>query len=77
MAKILDVHIVPTAGRMRWRVTHAGRTVSSHHTQRRAFVAGIRLARVNGVDLVTHGRNGRIRSKDSYGNESPVRDEEH
>jgi hypothetical protein len=29
------------------------------------------------VDLVIHGRNGRIRSKDSYGNESPVRDTEH
>ena len=29
------------------------------------------------VDLVIHGRNGRIRSKDSYGHEAPVRDTEH
>jgi hypothetical protein len=29
------------------------------------------------VDLVIHGRNGRIRSKDSYGNETPKLDTEH
>ena len=38
--------------------------------------AGARAARRHAVDLVTHGRNGRIRSKDSYGNESPQRDTE-
>ena len=36
-----------------------------------------RQAKRRRVDLVIHGRNGRIRSKDSYGNESPVRDTEH
>jgi hypothetical protein len=29
------------------------------------------------VDLVVHGRDSKIRSKDSYGNESPRRDTEH
>ena len=39
--------------------------------------AGIREAKRRRVDVVTHGRDGRIRSKDSYGNESPVLDTEH
>jgi hypothetical protein len=42
--------------------------------QRRAVVAGVRLARRNRRDVVTHARNGRIRSKDSYGNETAVLD---
>ena len=75
--KTLDVHIVPSSGRRRWRVTHAGLTISSHHTQDRAHRTGVRLARINQVDLVIHGTNGRIRSKDSYGNETAAPDREH
>jgi hypothetical protein len=72
-----NVHIVPTGTRPGWRVTSATLTLSVHHTQRRAIVAGIRLARRNRLDVVTHARNGRIRSKDSYGNERPAHDREH
>ena len=53
------------------------RDVSNHHTQATAVTAATRVARRNGVDLVTHGRDGRIRSKDSFGNESSARDTEH
>ena len=77
MARQLDIHVVPNATRFRWRVTHAGLTLSAHFTQRRAVVAGVRVARRNRRDVVTHARNGRIRSKDSYGNEAAVRDREH
>ena len=77
MPNTLNVHIVPITARRGWRVTHAALTLSVHHTQRRAVVAGIRLARRNRLDVVTHARNGRIRSKDSYGNERPARDREH
>ena len=88
MPKTLNVHIVPITARRGWRVTHAAITLSTgtpraaflgsvHHTQRRAVVAGIRLARRNRLDVVTHARNGRIRSKDSYGNERPAHDREH
>lgn len=41
-----------------------------------AVRAGARAARRHAVDPVTHGRDGRIRSKDSYGNESSRRDTE-
>jgi hypothetical protein len=66
--------------------------MSRHHTQASAVRAATREARRYRVDLVTHGpfgsaagscslahgtRDGRIRSKDSYGNESAARDTEH
>jgi hypothetical protein len=38
--------------------------------------AGRRVARRARVDLVTHGRDGRVRSKDSYGNEGSSMDSE-
>jgi hypothetical protein len=70
-----DVHVV--VNRVpRWKVTQGGRTLSHHRTQRTALRAARRAARVHRVDLVTHGRNGRIRSKDSFGNESAARDTE-
>jgi hypothetical protein len=75
MRKQLDVHVVPDDGD--WLVTHAALTVSRHLTQRRAVTTAVRLARRNRLDLVTHARDGRIRSKDSYGDEGPARDTEH
>ena len=75
MRKHLDVHVVPDSGD--WLVTHATLTVSRHRTQRRAVAAGVRLARRNRLDLVTHARDGQIRSKDSYGDEGSARDTEH
>jgi hypothetical protein len=52
-------------------------TEQGYRTQAAAARAGIREAKRRRVDLVIHGRNGRIRSKDSYGNETPVLDREH
>ena len=40
------------------------------------YLGGRRVARRARVDLVTHGRDGRVRSKDSYGNETAARDKE-
>jgi hypothetical protein len=42
-----------------------------------AVKAATREARRDRVDLVTHARDGRIRSKDSYENEGSTRDTEH
>ena len=75
MPKARHVHVISSG--LGWRVTLSGRTFSNHRTQRRAIVVGTRLARRRCVDLVTHGRNGRIRSKDSYGREGSARDTEH
>ena len=77
MARRPDVHVVAKPMRCRWAVRCGRRTLSQHRTQKNALIAGRRMARRARVELVTHGRNGRIRSKDSYGNEGRVRDTEH
>lgn len=77
MARKDDVHISKTTG-SRWKVSQGGSVVSTHNTQDRAIEAGRREAKQDRVDLVTHGRDGRIRSKDSYGRDpNPPRDREH
>lgn len=76
MAKKSDVHVSKDGGR--WKVTQAGQKISTHNTQANAIDSGKREARRDKVDLVTHGRDGRIRSKDSFGNDpNPPRDREH
>jgi hypothetical protein len=91
MPRAHDLHVIPdptrggasTRGRSRrslgtrWNVWRAGRCLSSHRTQKTAVAAGRRVARQARVDLVTYGRDGRVRSKDSYGNETAVPDKEH
>ena len=72
-----DVHVSADANLHRWKVTRGGRVMSHHRTQATAVRAARREALRHRVDLVTHGRDGRIRSKDSYGNESTTRDTEH
>jgi hypothetical protein len=76
MARPRNVHVVGN-GAGGWRVTRARRTVSNHRLQRRAVAAGVRMARRKGVELVIHARNGRVRSKDTYGTEGRARDTEH
>src|SRR5262245_19912650 len=69
----------------RWLQTVEGlaprNVVSFQRTQATAVKAALRLARGlraarrrRGVEAVTHGRNGRIRSKDSFGNETGRKD---
>ncbi len=77
MTKKSDVHIVRQAGGSRWNVKQGGETQSSHRTQGTAIDKGTSIARRDRVDVVVHGRDGKIRSKDSYGNESRVKDTEH
>ena len=74
--KRLDVHVIGNRVRSGWQVTQGGRTLSNHRTQDAALTAARRVARRTDVDLVAHGRNGRIRSKDSFGNETGARDTE-
>ena len=72
-----DVHVVAESGNTGWKVKQGGRTLSHHRTQMGAMKAATREARRDRVDVVTHRRDGRIRSKDSYGNEGSTRDTEH
>lgn len=74
-----DYRVTPT-GDGDWRLRRDGSERSSgiFDTQGEAADRGRGLARDAGVDLVIHGRDGKIRSKDSYGNDpNPPKDREH
>lgn len=62
-----------------WQVIREGadRASSVHDTQRDADARAREIAIRDGVERITQGRDGKIRSKDSYGNESKVKDTEH
>lgn len=62
-------HVVPHEEG--WAVRGAGsqRATSVHRTQREAIDSGRRIARNQGTELFVHGRDGRIRERDSYGND--------
>ena len=54
-----------------WAVKKAGgqRATSVHKTQREAIDRGIDIAKSNKSELIIHGRNGKIREKNSYGDD--------
>jgi len=68
-----DIHIVPQRG-PGWDVKQGGGVQSSHRTQGAAIDKGISQAKRDKVDVGVHRPDGRIRSKDSYGNETQTRD---
>lgn len=73
-----NVHIVPHEGN--WAVKKEGndRSTSTHRTQAAAENVGRRIARREESELVIHDRHGRIRDKDSYGNDPcPPKDTKH
>jgi hypothetical protein len=73
---VVHVSTTPTA---RWKVTqNAEENFHTHRTQGLADGAARRLAVRDGVERVTHGRDGKIRSKDSFGDDPvPPRDRMH
>ena len=62
-----------------WKLKQDGakRSVGLFDTQREAIDRGREVAENARRDLVVHGENGRIRSKDSYGSETNKHDREH
>lgn len=63
-----------------WAVKGEGnkRASSLQPTQERAIRDATRIARREGSEVVIHGRDGKIRDKDSYGRDPyPPRDRKH
>ena len=63
-----------------WAVKGEGnkRASSLQPTQERAIRDATRIARREGAEVVIHGRDGKIRDKDSYGRDPyPPRDTKH
>jgi len=78
MPKGKNQHVVPHDGK--WAVRGEGneKVTSIHDTQQDAIDAAIPIAKNQQSEVVTHRRDGRIRDKDSYGNDPcPPKDKKH
>jgi len=64
-----NVHVVPRPDSWAVRRERADRDSSHHRTQSAAIDAGLETARRERTEVVIHDREGRIRDKDSYGND--------
>jgi hypothetical protein len=71
-----NVHVVPrTSGGWAVRRGGADRASATAPTQREAIERGKQIAEREKTELVIHGENGRIREKNSYGNDpNPPKD---
>jgi hypothetical protein len=70
-------HVVPHPGGG-WSVKKGGSTHATRifETQREAVTYGRKISKNQGSELYVHGRDGMIRSKDSYGSDpNPPKDE--
>ena len=73
-----DRHVVPQDGKWAVRISGSERASSVHDTQQDAIKAAIPGAKRDRTEVVIHGRDGKIRDKDSYGNDPyPPRDTRH
>ena len=73
-----DIHVVPRDGG--WAVRREGVTRDSSHHDRKgdAMDTAPGTARREHVEVVEHGRNGRIQDSGSYGHDpNPPRDRKH
>ncbi len=72
-------HVVPTSGN-KWGVRGEGnsRLTKITNTQTEAIDIAREIARKEGSEVVIHRPDGRIRDKDSYGNDPhPPKDKKH
>ncbi len=70
-------HVVPSGDRWGVRGEGNSRLTSLHETQREATKDATTIARNQHSELLIHGQNGRIRERESYGNDPfPPRDKD-
>ena len=62
-----SVHIVPDNGQWSTKVSGIKVPLQTHKTQALAIGHGKRVAKSLSTELIIHGRNGRIRERNSYG----------
>ena len=73
-----NIHIVPNGDR--WAIKKEGSNdpLSTHKTKALADQQARPQAKKDKVELVIHGRDGRIQDKDSFGNDPcPPKDKKH
>ena len=62
-------HVVPSSSAWSVKKAGAGRATSVHTKQSEAIAAATQIARNQKTELYIHGRDGRIRKRNSYGND--------
>ena len=73
-----DIHVVRHESGWATRREGAERVGSTHTTQKEAIDAARDRAIKDRAEVVIHGRDGKIRDSDSYGNDPyPPRDRKH
>lgn len=60
-------HVVPSDKRWAVKEERKSTPVSTHRTQELARQAAVTIAKQKKSEVVIHGRDGKIRDKDSYG----------
>ncbi len=71
-------HVVPRQGNWGVRGEGNSKDTSTHKTQRDAIDAARDIAQRQRSEVVIHGKDGKIRDKDSYGQDSnPPRDKKY
>lgn len=60
-------HVVPSGNKWSVRKAGASRASKTFETQREAIADGKTKAKKQGTELFIHGRDGRIRERESYG----------
>jgi Uncharacterized protein conserved in bacteria (DUF2188) len=75
MSNKSNIHVVPRNEGWVVRKEASTRATSVHSTQREAVEAARKIAKHQSGELVIHGRDGRIRDRDSYSSDPfPPRD---
>jgi hypothetical protein len=62
-------HVVPNGEKWSVKTAGASRASSTFKTQAEAIKAATRKAKKEGTELYVHGRDGRIRERNSYGHD--------
>ena len=71
-------HVVPSGKSWQVKGEHCQRATKNFNKQSDAIAFARKIAQNNNSELVIHGRDGRIRDKDSFGNDPcPPRDTIH
>lgn len=67
MTKKRSQHVVPRDGKWAVKAAGAKKATAVHETQRKAITEARKIAKKQKTELVVHGRDGRIREKNTYG----------
>lgn len=65
-----NVHVTPNGDKWNVKTSNSKRAYKTVETQKEAIDIGRKVAINNQSELNIHGKNGKIREKNSYGNDS-------